>query len=89
MKKKKKNQDGEDEEEEEEEEESDSDSDSDDEDDDRRVLGKNRFGIAFQEVANETSARVRIDSFEACVVEVRKEDLGGFLEGLSMKSIVG
>ncbi|KAF3904442.1 hypothetical protein ABW21_db0209359 [Orbilia brochopaga] len=79
-----------DDEEEEEEEESDSDS-SDDEDEDsgRKILGRNRFGIAFQEVANETSARVRIDSFEACVVEVRKEDLGGFLEGLSMKSIMG
>ncbi|KAK6355536.1 hypothetical protein TWF696_004635 [Orbilia brochopaga] len=81
--------DDEDEDESEEESDSDSDSDSDDENTDRKVLGRNRFGIAFQEVANETSARVRIDSFEACVVEVRKEDLGGFLEGLSMKSIVG
>ncbi|KAF3917645.1 hypothetical protein AA313_de0207178 [Arthrobotrys entomopaga] len=82
--------DDEEEEESEEESDSDSESDSDDEDEDgRKVLGRNRFGIAFQEVANETSARVRIDSFEACVVEVRKEDLGGFLEGLSMKSIVG
>ncbi|KAF3931346.1 hypothetical protein ABW19_dt0209622 [Dactylella cylindrospora] len=93
-KKKKKDKDNdlddEDEEEEEEEEDSDSEDESeDDEEDDRKVLGRNRFGIAFQEVANETSARVRIDSFEACVVEVRKEDLGGFLEGLSMKSIVG
>ncbi|EPS45567.1 hypothetical protein H072_490 [Dactylellina haptotyla CBS 200.50] len=81
-----------DDDEEEEEELSDSDDDSDDDDEEnsgRKVLGRNRFGIAFQEVANETSARVRIDSFEACVVEVRKEDLGGFLEGLSMKSIVG
>ncbi|KAK6515867.1 hypothetical protein TWF281_004458 [Arthrobotrys megalospora] len=95
-KKKSKDNDDEDEEEDEEEEEvsdedSDDDSDSDDEDEHgrRKVLGRNRFGIAFQEVAGETSARVRIDSFEACVVEVKKEDLGGFLEGLSMKSIVG
>ncbi|EWC46052.1 hypothetical protein DRE_04626 [Drechslerella stenobrocha 248] len=95
-KKKKKGADDDDDEEEEEEEEEeedddeDSDSDSDDEDDNggRKVLGRNRFGIAFQEVANETAARVRIDSFEACVVEVRKEDLGGFLEGLSMKDII-
>ncbi|KAF3173212.1 hypothetical protein EYR41_010061 [Orbilia oligospora] len=98
-KKGKENNEDEDEEEEEEEEEEDpsdedsedSDSDSDDEDEHgrRKVLGRNRFGIAFQEVAGETSARVRIDSFEACVVEVKKDDLGGFLEGLSMKSIVG
>ncbi|KAK6331378.1 hypothetical protein TWF730_004460 [Orbilia blumenaviensis] len=95
--KKKKSKDNENDEDDEEEEEdvsdddSEDDSDSDDEDEHgrRKVLGRNRFGIAFQEVAGETSARVRIDSFEACVVEVRKEDLGGFLEGLSMKSIVG
>ncbi|KAK6342400.1 hypothetical protein TWF718_007801 [Orbilia javanica] len=96
-KKKDKENDNENDEEEEEEEDDlsddDSDEDSDSEDEDehgrRKVLGRNRFGIAFQEVAGETSARVRIDSFEACVVEVKKEDLGGFLEGLSMKSIVG
>ncbi|KAK6503811.1 hypothetical protein TWF481_008817 [Arthrobotrys musiformis] len=95
-KKKDKENDENDDEEEDEEEEDLSDEDSDDsdsEDEDehgrRKVLGRNRFGIAFQEVAGETSARVRIDSFEACVVEVKKEDLGGFLEGLSMKSIVG
>ena len=52
-------------------------------------LGKNRFGNAFQEVVDETNARVRIDSFEHCVVEVRKEDLSGFLESLSTKAVVG
>lgn len=51
--------------------------------------GLNRFGSAFQEVVAETNARVRIDSFEHCVVEVKKEDLGGFLESLSMKTVVG
>lgn len=51
--------------------------------------GLNRFGSAFQEVAAETKARVRIDSFEHCVVEVKKEDLGAFLEGLSTKAVVG
>ncbi|GJC77909.1 cell division control protein 45 [Colletotrichum liriopes] len=51
--------------------------------------GLNRFGSAFQEVVAETNARVRIDSFEHCVVEVKKEDLGGFLESLSMKAVVG
>ncbi|EEQ27525.1 DNA replication initiation factor cdc45 [Microsporum canis] len=52
-------------------------------------LVRNRFGIAFQEVVHETNARVRIDSFEHCVVEVQKEDLGAFLEALSFRSVVG
>lgn len=68
-------------------------SDSEDEDSDEEVerekgFGFNRFGTAFQEVVSETNARVRIDSFEHCVVEVKKEDLGGFLENLSMKAVV-
>ncbi|PHH82224.1 hypothetical protein CDD82_6643 [Ophiocordyceps australis] len=76
---------------------SDEDDDDDDDDDDEEAddgevqsgYGLNRFGSAFQEVITETNARVRIDSFEHCVVEVKKEDLGGFLEGLSMKAVVG
>ncbi|KAL8297013.1 hypothetical protein RB597_006222 [Gaeumannomyces tritici] len=70
----------------------DDDSDDDDDDDDapkERGHGFNRFGNAFQDVVSETNARVRIDSFEHCVVEVKKEDLGGFLESLSMKAVVG
>lgn len=73
--------------------ESDSDSDSDEEDEQEkrkdRGYGLNKFGSAFQDVVSETNARVRIDSFEHCVVEVRKEDLTGFLESLSMKAVVG
>jgi cell division control protein 45 len=87
---------GEDDDEEDEEEEAESESeeeseeDSDDEDAERvKGFGRNKFGNAFQEVVEETSARVRIDSFEHCVVEVKKEDLGGFLESLSMKAVVG
>jgi len=82
----------EEEEEETESEGSESEEDSDDEDDDKekeKGFGRNRFGNAFQEVVEETNARVRIDSFEHCVVEVKKEDLSGFLESLSMKSVVG
>ncbi|KAF2400458.1 CDC45-like protein [Trichodelitschia bisporula] len=73
------------------EEESDSEDESDDEEEEREERGKalNRFGNAFQEVIAETGARVRVDNFEHCVVEVRKEDLGGFLENLSMKAVVG
>jgi cell division control protein 45 len=55
----------------------------------KRGYGRNRFGIAFTEVAEETNARVKIDSFDHCVVEVKKEDLGGFLEGLSLKTVMG
>ncbi|KOS17877.1 Cell division control protein 45 -like protein [Escovopsis weberi] len=54
-----------------------------------RGYGLNKFGSAFQEVVSETNARVRIDSFEHSVVEVKKEDLANFLEILSMKSVVG
>lgn len=69
--------------------ESDSDSDEEDEEFRGKGFGLNRFGTAFQDVIGETSARVRIDSFEHCVVEVRKEDLSGFLESLSSKVVVG
>jgi cell division control protein 45 len=72
---------------------SDDGSDSEDENDEdverERGYGLNRFGAAFNDVVTDTNARVRIDSFEHCVIEVRKEDLGGFLESLSMKAVVG
>lgn len=68
---------------------SDSDDESDDEGEHDKGYGLNKFGSAFQDVVAETSARVRIDSFEHCVVEVKKEDLGGFLESLSTKAVVG
>ncbi|KJX99756.1 cell division control protein 45 [Zymoseptoria brevis] len=55
----------------------------------KMMQGFNRFGQAFQEVVEETGSRVRIDSFEHSVVEVKKEDLAGFLEALSLKSVVG
>lgn len=52
-------------------------------------FGRNRFGNAFQEVIEETNARIRVDSFEHCVVEVARDSLSVFLEGLSMKNVVG
>lgn len=81
--------DDDDQEEEQESEEEDESEDDDNDDSEERGYGRNRFGNAFQEVVDETNARVRIDSFEHCVVEVKKEDLGGFLESLSMKVVVG
>ncbi len=74
---------------EESEEEEEDESDDDDDDDEQPGYGRNRFGLAFQDVVDETNARVRVDSFESCVVEVKKEDLSGFLEALSMKAVVG
>jgi cell division control protein 45 len=70
----------------------DSESESEDEVDEKALVkgqGLNRFGIAFSEAVDETGARVRQDSFEHCVVEVKKEDLGSFLEALSLKTVVG
>lgn len=69
--------------------ESSSDDDDEEEMEQSKSYGRNRFGNAFQEVVEETNARVRIDSFEHCIVEVKKEDLAGFLESLSMKAVVG
>lgn len=66
---------------------------SSDDSDDEVIIEKgytrNRFGIAFQEVATSTNARMRIDSFESCVVEVKKDDLPGFFESLSFKAVIG
>lgn len=75
--------------EEEESEEEDGSSDDENDNTENRGYGRNRFGNAFQEVVDETNARVRTDSFEHCVVEVKKEDLSSFLESLSMKAVVG
>lgn len=75
--------------EEEEEEESDSEGEEDGEAALTKGNGRNKFGVAFSEAVDETGARVRQDSFEHCIVEVRKEDLTGFLEALSLKAVVG
>lgn len=88
------NEDADEEDQEDDETEEEDDDDDDDSDDDSaleggRAKGKNRFGQAFQEVVEETAAHVRIDSFEHCVIEVRKDDLGRFLEVLSQKAVVG
>ncbi|KAI8589741.1 CDC45 family [Geranomyces variabilis] len=48
----------------------------------RGALRKNTFGPAFEKAAERTQARVKHDSFEASIMEVRREDLGDFLETL-------
>ncbi|KAK9456284.1 CDC45 family [Dipodascopsis uninucleata] len=55
----------------------------DDEADEEETTGRNSFGFAFRDVAAKINATIQIDSFESAVVEVRREDLGGFLEGLT------
>ena len=55
----------------------------------KKGFGRNKFGVAFQEVVEETEAAVRTECFESCVAEVGKESLSVFLEGLSLKSVVG
>jgi len=72
------------------EDEEESEEESDDEDEEKeRGSGRNKFGNAFQEVVKQTGARVRMDSFEACVIEIKKDDLSPFLQRLSMETVVG
>lgn len=42
----------------------------------------NRFGLAFRRVAQRTRARVKLDGFDASVIEVRSDDLKPFLQAL-------
>ncbi|QPG74390.1 hypothetical protein FOA43_001717 [Brettanomyces nanus] len=48
----------------------------------------NTFSLAFQEIANSTGAKARIDSFESSIIEIRKEDLPLFLERLTLSGLV-
>ncbi|GMM36461.1 DNA replication initiation factor [Saccharomycopsis crataegensis] len=48
----------------------------------------NTFSVAFQQVASSTGAKVRIDSFESSVIEIRKDDLSPFLEKLTLCGLV-
>lgn len=69
--------------------ESEDESDEENEEEREKGFGRNRFGVAFQEVSEETRAMSRVDSFDHAIVEVKKDSLSVFLEGLSMKSVVG
>ncbi|SCV04453.1 LAMI_0H16248g1_1 [Lachancea mirantina] len=48
----------------------------------------NNFSVAFQQIATETGAKVRIDNFESSIIEIRKEDLAPFLEKLTLSGLV-
>lgn len=43
---------------------------------------RNNFGLLFQEAAAASHARTKHDQFESSAVEVRKQDLGAFVEAL-------
>lgn len=48
----------------------------------------NTFSVAFQQVANTSGAKVRIDSFDSSVIEIRKDDLSPFLEKLTLSGLL-
>jgi cell division control protein 45 len=40
------------------------------------------FGLAFQTTAEATGARIKLDTFDANVMEIKREDLVTFMENL-------
>ena len=48
----------------------------------------NNFTVAFQQIAAETGAKVRIDNFETSIIEIRKDDLQPFLERLTLSGLI-
>lgn len=48
----------------------------------------NTFSVAFQQVASNSGAKVRIDSFDSSVIEIRKDDLSPFLERLTLSGLI-
>lgn len=50
------------------------------------VLTDSKFGLAFQQAAEESGAGAKHDMFDTSVVEVRQEDLMAFVECLQLQS---
>ncbi|KAK6203085.1 uncharacterized protein RJT21DRAFT_119223 [Scheffersomyces amazonensis] len=48
----------------------------------------NTFSVAFQQLANTSGAKIRIDSFDSSVIEIRKNDLPPFLEKLTLSGLI-
>lgn len=48
----------------------------------------NTFSVAFRQVSNESGAKVRMESFDSSVIEIRKDDLPPFLERLTLSGLV-
>jgi cell division control protein 45 len=49
--------------------------------------GRNRFGLAFRRAAQIVRARVKHDGFDSAMIEVKSEDLKGFLQTLQTISL--
>lgn len=49
-------------------------------------VGRNRFGLAFQEAAASSGARMRNDRFDSSVLEVKRDDLLAFVEALHLQA---
>jgi cell division control protein 45 len=45
-----------------------------------------KFGLAFQQAAEESGAGAKHDMFDTSVVEVRQADLTSFIEALHLRS---
>ncbi|CCE79634.1 Piso0_001712 [Millerozyma farinosa CBS 7064] len=52
------------------------------------VTRLNIFSVAFQQIAKISGAKVRIDSFDSSVIEIRRDDLSPFLEKLTLSGLV-
>ncbi|RLV92377.1 Cell division control protein 45 [Spathaspora sp. JA1] len=48
----------------------------------------NTFSVAFQQLSNTSGAKIRIDSFDSSVIEIRKDDLSPFLERLTLSGLI-
>lgn len=48
----------------------------------------NTFSVAFQKVAASSGAKVRINSFDSSIIEIRKDDLSPFLEKLTLSGLI-
>ncbi|GEQ68001.1 hypothetical protein JCM33374_g1667 [Metschnikowia sp. JCM 33374] len=48
----------------------------------------NTFSVAFQKVAATSGAKVRINSFDSSIIEIRKDDLSPFLEKLTLSGLI-
>lgn len=46
----------------------------------------NTFSVIFERVTREINIQARIDSFQSAIIEIKKEDLGRFMEALSRSS---
>lgn len=48
----------------------------------------NTFSVAFQKVSATSGAKVRINSFDSSIIEIRRDDLSPFLEKLTLSGLI-